>query len=259
MSEEIEAKATLHYARVPQRRSFWDRFPERRSRRQRTIDWVFGIVMPIFCVLADPLVFRGEAILGGFRTLAYCTMSVELAALLLWLLVGRWSGPLRGVFAGILLVGAATALLIGLVLLPFSFFGLLAFIGSLGFTPFLTAYVYIGNGVQAIRQIRASDKLNRHIPLVVTGVVLVAIVMFLSGIALPRRIKTAVDTIRHGDPNAVPAAITTLRHWRWCADYDGLVWAYDCESDSEAQMRIANAYRQITGADIEVRLMKLED
>ncbi len=256
MSESEAPAVVLNYAVVPKRKSFWDPFPEQRTRRQRVLDWVFGIVMPIVCVVADPIVFRGFGpILGQYRVVAYWTIGFELAALLLWLVGGHRSGPLRAVFGGALFVGSGLSLGIGLVLLPFSVIGLLAGIGVLGFTPLVTAYVFLGNAVQAIRQTRSRGAHAQIAPRAVVGAALAAGVLFTFGVIAPWRMDAVLRAIRQGDAPAVQV----LKRWHWCVDMDRLVWAYSGETDAQGRARLAGAYREVTGEDIQQRLMMLDD
>jgi len=49
-----------------------------------------------------------------------------------------------------MLAGAAFSFVIGLVLLPYTLFGLLILIGVLGFGPFLAAFVYLRSAARAL-------------------------------------------------------------------------------------------------------------
>lgn len=43
------------------------------------------------------------------------------------------------------------------------------------------------------------------------------------------------------------------------ADRDSLVWTYDAEHDAARKKRLATAYRDLTGEDVENRLSRLAD
>jgi len=114
-----------------------------------------GIVLPVACLVFDPVVFRGGfaggPLLGPFKLFAYALIALEIAALGAWLALrgraGVWCGPLGGVMTA----GALFSLVVGVVLLPFSLLGLMFLIGVLGFSPFLAALVYWRNGGRAPR------------------------------------------------------------------------------------------------------------
>jgi hypothetical protein len=132
-------------------RPFWQRqFGPEPSRWQVAFDLAAGILLPLVCLAADPIVFRGDSfmppLLGHRALLCYAAIGTSLLALALWLLCRRPAALL----AGFLLAGALFALLLGVFLLPFSMIGLFANgLGALGLSPFLTAFVFWRNGLRA--------------------------------------------------------------------------------------------------------------
>lgn len=68
-----------------------------------------------------------------------------------WLIWGNRLRWLSGVLAGLFLVSGAVALTIGIVIFPYSLFGLIFLIGALGFTPLFTGIVYLRNGLRAVK------------------------------------------------------------------------------------------------------------
>ncbi len=116
---------------------FWQRqFAPKASLVQIVFDVAAGILLPILCLVADPIVFRarsfGSPLLGNYALLAYFAIGMAFLALALWLLCHRPAS----VFAGLLGAGAFFALLLGVVLLPFSMLGLFAAgLGLLGLSP----------------------------------------------------------------------------------------------------------------------------
>jgi hypothetical protein len=120
-------------------------------------DFLWGVCMPIVCLVFDPMIFRNGgdpfdagpangnwSSLNDFGRVAYPLLGFQLAMMLLWLAAGWWLRRCAGFFAGVFLVGTAAAYLIGLCMLPISLFGLLFLgIGVLGFTPWLTGYAYL--------------------------------------------------------------------------------------------------------------------
>jgi len=123
--------------------------------RQRRFDWAFGVVLPIVCVAADPIVFQdsfggSEPLLGKYKVFAYLLSSVSIMSMAAWLLWGQRLGELRPYLGGLFIAGAAISLMVGVILLPFSLIGMFFLIGFLGFTPLLSSFVYLRNGVRAI-------------------------------------------------------------------------------------------------------------
>ena len=89
---------------------YWVRqFTAPATRRQHVFDVIFGLVMPVVCMIFDPIVFKGsglfsdEGMLGEVRWFAYTGLAVELIALGVWLQYGERLGRGRDVVGGTLL------------------------------------------------------------------------------------------------------------------------------------------------------------
>lgn len=132
-----------------------------RPRQALMFDFVWGLVMPVVCLVFDPFVFKGfgdfeqfmmdgpilvqpptAVQFSGKAYVAYPIFVCQLLALAIVLVMGRLSSPWNAACAGTLLVGTIVAGAIGLLLLPLSTIGLVALIGILGYTPLFTAYSY---------------------------------------------------------------------------------------------------------------------
>jgi hypothetical protein len=123
---------------------------------QKKFDWLFGVGLPIVCAAADPIVFRtwpggGRALLGDYQIFAYTLSIVSIMSMIAWLLWGQRLGELRPYLGGLFVGGAAISLIVGVILLPFSLLGMVLFWGFLGFTPLFSSFVYLRNGVRAIK------------------------------------------------------------------------------------------------------------
>ena len=136
---------------------YWVRqFTAPATRRQRVFDVIFGLVMPVVCMIFDPIVFKGsglfldEGMLSELRWFAYTGLAVELIALGIWLQYGEQLGRWRDAVGGIMLGGAVVAALIGVTIFPLSLIGLFLLVGTLGFTPFLTSLVLARNAARAL-------------------------------------------------------------------------------------------------------------
>lgn len=123
-------------------RSFWERqFDSEVTWGQVVFDITLGIIMPILCLIFDPVVFRNQAALDHgfhkpFEVFGYTSIALGIVALSLWLLLSSYLNKASAFLAGIFFYGAFFALLLGIVILPLSVIGLLGLIGVLGFTPF---------------------------------------------------------------------------------------------------------------------------
>jgi len=135
------------------------------TKAQKVFDIIFGIVAPILCIAFDPGVLRAPenacantgSILTDYTTFAYTAIGLGVFALIVWMAAGSQFKNTSPFFAGILFAGFAFSLLVGMAILPISLIGLLLMgLGLLGFIPFLTALVYLRNGIKALRLARES-------------------------------------------------------------------------------------------------------
>lgn len=133
-------------------------FSDLPTRKQMRFDWTFGVVLPIICVAADPIVFRSglikgmhNVLLGEYKIFAYVLSAVSILAMAAWLLWGHRLGDRRPFLGGLFLVGSAISALVGIAIFPFSVLGMMFFFyGALGFTPLFSAFVFLRNAVRAI-------------------------------------------------------------------------------------------------------------
>ena len=139
----------------PRRGFIEPQFGARATRGQKIFDALVGIALPLVCLTLDPVVFRsvgmGEPLLGGYRLFAYAVIGLEITLLALWLALGERVGEWGGMLGGAMLAGALFSLVVGILLLPYSVLGLIILIGAFGFSPFLTAFVYLRNGRRALQ------------------------------------------------------------------------------------------------------------
>lgn len=147
----VQAKASLSFTK----RQF---FLEPTARQTR-FDWAFGVGLPLICVAADPIVFSSalgssDALLGRYKIFAYILSSVSIMSMAAWLLWGQRLGDLRPYIGGLFLAGSVVSMIVGVILLPFSLIGMFMLIGFLGFTPLISSFVYLRNGIRAIKGAR---------------------------------------------------------------------------------------------------------
>jgi hypothetical protein len=138
--------------------------------RQKAFDAVAGIAFPLICLLADPGVFAG----WSYRPVVYSFIGTELMLLAAWLVLQKRLQASALFFAGPLVAGGGFALALGVALLPLSVFGLLVFIGLLGFTPFFTAFAFTRSGLRAFRRGRVGRGGTTVAAIVLSGVLFAA-------------------------------------------------------------------------------------
>lgn len=134
-----------------------------------------GIVLPLVCLIVDPVVFNpsGVGILREYALFAYALIAFEILAVSGWLAMYQRLGGWNAIAAGIFFVGKLFCVALGLVLLPLSIVGLLALIGILGFTPFLSAYAFFRVSERAVAlTIAAGQKPGRFVAYVLVGIAL---------------------------------------------------------------------------------------
>jgi hypothetical protein len=213
-----------------------------------------GIVLPLVCVICDPLVFRGTTIpplLGSYRISAYGYMAFAMLALAAWLTTRR----LPSLLCGFLIGGCVFALVLGIVLLPISAIGLFAIIGILGFSPFLTAATFWYCAMNARNA--AGDRFKP----------LLAALAFAFFVALPIGIQSyvvhvteqAMTMLVNGSDQSAERAIRRLEMLGPVIDPDVLAWRFAEAKSEEARNRLASAYGRLTGNDIQRRLDRLRD
>jgi hypothetical protein len=141
---------------------FWRRqFRGDATPGQKKFDWTFGVILPMICIYLDPIVFQNKidtrAYMADIATFSYVLSYAAIIATMAWLLWGnklQWlNAPLSGLFA----VSSVAAASIGVVLIPFSVFGLaFMLIGALGFTPLFCSFVLFRNSIRAYRAASSS-------------------------------------------------------------------------------------------------------
>lgn len=242
------------------RTHFWARqFGRNVSRPQRIFDLIAGVLLPIACLVADPIVFKG----GGFggpllrplALFAYLFIGIEIGALLLWL-----RSRLAPAFsAGVLLTGGLVSLLLGIVLIPFSLLGLLVAIGALGFSPLVASFAYWRHGLRALAAARERGPARRWLASAGLGVLLAVSIPALAQWSVSREVTRGVAAIVAGEAEGARSASRRLRWLSPVADIDRLVAAYVRETDPLRRERLADAYVRITGTGIEQRMAILND
>ena len=250
---------------------FWQRqISPSRTSPQLVFDVTFGVLMPIICFYLDPGIISRSS-LGtipipltydsflGWNLLIYALSILAILSLSLWLSIGHRAKASGAIFGGTLLMGATASFVIGIVILPLTLIGLLFIIGILGFVPFVTAFVYLRNGVKAIRQGGLALSRSALIGTVVSSAVVISALPVVAQWEVGHIAVQSVDEILGEDSAAAEGAVQRVRYFRWFVDTDRIVLAYELESENQRRERLAAAYKEITGEDIDARLMILND
>ena len=143
--------------------------PENVAMKRAVVDVCGGLILPALCFIYDPFVLH---LVGSGRGFLVFAVLLPMLCLATWLIWGRWLVRFGGLFAGVLGVGYAASFVIGILLLPATFFGtIFLLIGLLGFVPFLTARVLRRNASESYRRCKKAFGGTRSVRLSLVGVV----------------------------------------------------------------------------------------
>lgn len=241
----------------PAESTFWSRqFAQQSTPRRLSFDIAFGIIVPMFCLVLDPIVFRSGVdtpLLKGYEILGMTPILMGWLSLTAWLSMGRPAALLSGLMAG----GALYALLLGIFLLPYSGIGMIFLIGFLGYTPFITAFAFWRNAAIAFQRARQSG-IAAILPAFL-GFVIACACPFAAQFYVNHETSRALVLIQADDPETVGRGIVVLRRIGIVAGYDRLVDVYAEEESESRRGKLVKAYRELTGSDIEVVLSRLRD
>ena len=238
-------------------KGFWKlQFDDEPTRKQKIFDWVFGVVVPLICVAADPIVFRsggpGGPLFGAYRPFAYLLSIASILAMAAWLLWGAKLKWLAAPISGLFFFGGSVSLLVGILLLPFSIIGILFFfVGLLGLTPLFSAVVFLRNGRRAYKAalMAIGDQAAWQ------AAFLAGLFSFVVPYVINFQIARAVNEITTGDVQTIQRETAKLRLVAPLVDLGKLSNRYhrfdDIEKKSPRANELANSYKTLSGSDIE--------
>lgn len=246
---------------------FWkNQFGPNRTGTQDKFDMVFGLVLPIVCLVADPLVFKsfpifGPAILEDYQFFAYVVCTVEMGFFLVWRTFPTRVSAFSPLFAGVFLIGACFSTVIGLAMLPVTLLSVLFVIGVLGLLPFISGFVYLRNGVRALRVHPNHAPIVFRLWLAVLSGLFVMVPLTFATIYAERSIQGSVDTMIYGSVTQAEVAANRLKWFRFIPlkEYNRLALAYGREWDIHKKAVLGRAYWELTGEDIDLRQRMLSD
>jgi hypothetical protein len=210
--------------------------------RARLFDVGVGVLLPIWLLGLDRVLFPDEGILGRWMPAAYAGTAGFVLALTSWLAFGSPPSLLSGVLAA----GALFALSVGVALLPWSILGILFLgLGLLGLTPFAMVYVYFS----CTREAWKSG--DGRFTLGVAGFVLGTLPPLGAQLATDRAAEHALVLVVSDEIDQRQQGIETLRWLRFVRGPRDIVIAYSAAETPMQGERLAEAYRGVTGLDIE--------
>ena len=149
-------------------RGFWSRqFDDSPTLAQTVFDVLFGIILPVACLVFDPIIFKSEIGSGGGMGLryaigAYVCIGLQVLVLSLWLLIGTRLESGAAWFSGPLLAGGLIAVGLAILIFPLTLIGTIVFgIGLLGLIPFFTGFTFWRNGIRAIRRTERQGRVRQ--------------------------------------------------------------------------------------------------
>jgi hypothetical protein len=248
---------------------FWRRqFLATSTTRQLIFDVVFGALMPILCFYLDPGIIRGNlsasilnnnlSILNNNNLFIYSFSALAIVTLLFWLVFGHRMGSAGSFTGGVLLSAATLSFAIGVIIFPMALLGLVVLIGALGFIPLLTAFVYLRNAVRAIESAVPHFKEPVLAAVLLLGVLTAVGLPVLAQWQIVEIARRSMYEILGQDPVVAEAAVQRIKYIGFVVDADPIVRVYRTERDQSRRERLAKAYREITGDDIEERLVILK-
>jgi hypothetical protein len=186
-------------------------------------------------------------LLGEFKPFAYLLSYISIMALLAFMLWGEKLKWFNGFLSGLFAFAALISTIIGLILFPFSFIGRIILIGSLGFTPLFTGFVFWRN---AIRSFNTAKPLLGS-KLLVNMIMLSAILSFTIPQILNVKVRESMETIKTGDVQTIRSTTQKLQLFAPLIDPLPVLKAYRREKiNLERKEALAEAYQRLSGRDV---------
>lgn len=259
--------STFSQTTVSQRPGFWAaQFGPSSTRLQNGFDVTFGLILPILCFIADPIVFKsfplmGRPLMEDYQLFAYVLSTVEMGFFLVWRTFPAKVNKLAPLFAGVFFIGACFSLAVGVAMLPITAWTLFIFIGLLGLIPFVSAFVYLRNGVRALKTQAHDLSLASRLTVATLSGLLVISSLTVGSIYVDNSISNSVDTLIYGNGVQAEAATNRLKWFRFIPGKycNRLALAYGAEWNPDKREVLRRAYEEITGEDLELRQRMLAD
>ena len=224
-------------------------------------DIIFGILLPLLCFYLDPGIIRGglPTPLGQLSIFIYSFSGLAILALLLWFAFGhrmRSSSPIIG---GVLAAGAVVSFSIGVMILPLTLIGIIFVVGLLGLVPFVTGFVYLRNAVRAFRTDSSQSAGSPRLATLVLSALLAIGLPASAQLKVNQIVRESMAEIMNPDSGSVDMAVQRIKRFSGVVDTDRMVREYENESNPLRKQKLARAYKEITGEELERRLAVLND
>ena len=159
-----------------------------------------------------------------------------------------------------LILGGLFSFLIGVLILPLSLIGLIFLIGAAGFTPFVTSFVYLRNGIRGLRSQDINSPYQSRFQVALASVVIALALPVFVSMQLSRAVSSSIDTLINGD---AAQAERTKNRMKWLtfipeSETHRLVSAYEREFNPAKKEILRQAYTTLTGQDINHRRLLLD-
>lgn len=244
---------------------FWKRqFAATPTQKQTVFDVTFGILAPVLCFVLDPIAFQsGNNLLGAplfekYQMFAYLFSGIQIIVLIVWLWWGaERSRGINSFLGGIMFAGGLFCFLLGLMLAPYSLLGLLVVIGVLGFTPFVTGFVYFRNAYRALEKEAARAVPGRAVSSLLLGCVLTLTLSYTVSKGIERKIDYSVDQILYGNDQQALHAARRVRPYAFLMSnrLGRVVDEYRKETtDLPRKERLAKSYEEATGENLDRKI-----
>lgn len=190
--------------------------------------------------------FGGGPMLHSIAVFAYAALLLTVIAMMVEL---RWE-PRSPMLAGMLVGSATIAVLLGLVLLPFSAFGILFYgLGLLGLLPFAAAWTYGRRGGAIWRRTLAAGSRRHHHWRFALGLVMLLGLPIASQWLVTRLVSSTVAALVAGD-DAHGARLARLRPIGAIVATQPFILAYEAHTDARVRQRLERAYGGLTGSSL---------
>jgi hypothetical protein len=211
---------------------------------------VCGIVVPIFCFVADPFVFRtwfdgsSVGLLASYRVFIYSGFCISAIVLFVWQYIPELlSDRLRSMCAGVMYAAGLFAFIVGVRMIPYTLFGLFLVVGALGLLPFLAAGAFTQNA-------RNADLGGKYADVVIGALLVVlvaALLQFGSNQVTKWAVGQYVDAFLREDAARIESAHIQLRHVRHLATSVPLFKQWDETDDPTVRAAIEQAHEIMFG------------
>jgi hypothetical protein len=251
--------ATLSANNYP-RQGFWERqFSAVATTKQTLFDSIFGVILPAAVLVLDPIVFQGNfmgepALLGKYQIFAYLLCGFQMGLFLLWRSTGRSLSRFSALIGGALIGGAFFSFVVGILIFPYSLLGLIVVIGVAGFTPFFTSFVYVRNGIRAIRFQNPSYSVESRVHMAAWALVLALLLPYVASVQYSNLVDSAVNQLIYSKSYDDAVAAAKLLQWFPVIPSDErrrVYEAYSGEENATKRFVLEQYWKNITGEDLQ--------